>query len=83
MAHSSTDIASLYGVETKVLNQAVKRNINRFPERFMFQLSKEKKDELVTKCDRFVKLKHSSIKHTTATHAISLYARPTDSRWRG
>ncbi len=54
------DIASLYGVETKVLNQAVKRNINRFPERFMFQLSKDEKDELVTKCDRFVKLKHSS-----------------------
>jgi hypothetical protein len=35
------DIADLYGVETKVLNQAVKRNINRFPERFMFQLTKD------------------------------------------
>ena len=35
------DIAELYGVETKVLNQAVKRNINRFPERFMFQLTKD------------------------------------------
>ena len=32
------DIAELYGVETKVLNQAVKRNIERFPENFMFQL---------------------------------------------
>ena len=32
------DLAELYGVETKVLNQAVKRNIERFPERFMFQL---------------------------------------------
>ena len=34
------DIAELYGVETKVLNQAVKRNIERFPEEFMFQLDK-------------------------------------------
>ena len=35
------DIAELYGVETKVLNQAVKRNIERFPERFMFQLNEK------------------------------------------
>lgn len=37
----SHDIAQLYGVETKVLNQAVKRNLERFPEDFMFQLSEE------------------------------------------
>ena len=35
------DLAELYGVETRSLNQAVKRNIERFPERFMFQLTKE------------------------------------------
>lgn len=35
------DLAGLYGVETKVLNQAVKRNLKRFPEDFMFQLSEE------------------------------------------
>ena len=35
------DLAELYGVPTKVLNQAVKRNIERFPERFMFQLTKD------------------------------------------
>ena len=35
------DLAELYGVATKVLNQAVKRNIERFPERYMFQLTKE------------------------------------------
>ncbi len=35
------DLAALYGVETKILNQAVKRNIERFPEDFMFQLRKE------------------------------------------
>ena len=36
-----SDLAMLYEVETKVLNQAVKRNIERFPSHFMFQLSKE------------------------------------------
>ncbi len=35
------DLASLYGVETKVLNRAVKRNLNRFPEDFMFQLTQD------------------------------------------
>ena len=35
------DLAELYGIETKVLNQAVKRNIERFPERFMFQLNEK------------------------------------------
>ena len=55
------DLAELYGVETKALNQAVKRNIERFPERFRFQLTKEEKDELVTNCDRFKMLKHSSV----------------------
>jgi len=35
------DLAELYGVETKALNQAVKRNINRFPEDFMFRLTEE------------------------------------------
>ena len=35
------DLARLYGVETRILNQAVKRNIERFPEKFRFQLTKE------------------------------------------
>jgi hypothetical protein len=54
------DLAALYGVPTKALNQAVKRNGKRFPEDFMFQLEKTEKDELVTICDRFAKWKHSS-----------------------
>ena len=54
------DLAMLYGVETKVLNQAVKRNINRFPERFRFQLSQNETSELVTNCDRLRNLKHSA-----------------------
>lgn len=54
------DLAKLYNVDTKVLNQAVKRNIERFPERFRFQLSSIEKQELVTNCDRFNTLKHSA-----------------------
>lgn len=55
------DLARLYGVATKVLNQAVKRNIKRFPEDFMFKLVKSEKNELVTNCDRFKTLKHSTV----------------------
>ncbi|MBR6141428.1 MAG: ORF6N domain-containing protein [Bacteroidaceae bacterium] len=40
------DLAMLYGVQTKALNQAVKRNIERFPDDFMFQLTKEELDSL-------------------------------------
>ena len=54
------DLAELYGVETKVLNQAVKRNIERFPPDFLFVLNNIEKEELVTICDRFIPLKHSS-----------------------
>ena len=56
------DLADLYGVETRVLNQAVKRNMERFPERFRFQLTKEEMAELVTNCDRFNSLKHSTVR---------------------
>ena len=41
-----SDLAKLYGVETRVLNQAVKRNIERFPEDFMFQLTKDEAENL-------------------------------------
>ena len=54
------DLAELYQVETKVLNQAVKRNFENFPEDFMFRLIESEKIELVTNCDRFEKLKHST-----------------------
>ena len=40
------DLAELYGVETRVLNQAVKRNIERFPEDFMFQLTAKERDSM-------------------------------------
>lgn len=54
------DLAVLYGVETKALNQAVKRNMDRFPADFVFRLSNDETKELVTFCDRFATLKHSS-----------------------
>ena len=43
---SDSDLASLYGVETKALTRAVKRNAERFPEDFMFQLSRAEFDDL-------------------------------------
>jgi len=54
------DIAELYGVETKYLNRQVKRNKERFPEEFMFQLTKEEKDELVTNWHRFASMKKTA-----------------------
>ena len=55
------DLAELYGVENKRLNEQVKRNLERFPEKFRFQLTKEEKNELVANCDRFKSLKDSSV----------------------
>jgi hypothetical protein len=54
------DLAELYQVEVKRLNEQVKRNITRFPDDFRFQLSDTEKNELVANCDRFEMLKHSS-----------------------
>lgn len=53
------DLAAFYGVTTKALNQAVKRNPGRFPEDFMFQLTPEEKEEVVTVCDHLPGLKFS------------------------
>lgn len=53
------DLAELYGVPTKALNQAVKRNSERFPADFMFQLTATEKAEVVTNCDHLAKLKFS------------------------
>ena len=52
-----SDLAELYGVETRILKQAVKRNKNRFPGDFMFQLTKEERDEVITNRDNLKKLK--------------------------
>ncbi|MCE5331220.1 MAG: ORF6N domain-containing protein [Bacteroidales bacterium] len=54
------DLAELYGVETKRINEQVKRNSERFPPNFCFQLNEYERIELVANCDWFEKLKHSS-----------------------
>jgi hypothetical protein len=54
-----SDLAQLYGVTTKRLNEQMKRNRERFPEDFIFQLTKDEKNEVVAKCDHLVKLKFS------------------------
>jgi hypothetical protein len=54
------DLAELYGVATRVLNQAVKRNSERFPQDFMFHLTQQEKSEVITNCDHLAKLKFSS-----------------------
>ena len=50
-------LAEMYGVDTRILNQAVKRNIKRFPREFMFQLSRKERDEVITICDNLASLK--------------------------
>jgi hypothetical protein len=53
------DLAAFYGVRTKRLNEQVKRNKDRFPADFMFQLTKGEKDEVVANCDHLNKLKYT------------------------
>jgi len=55
------DLAGLYGTTTKRLNEQVKRNRGRFPDDFMFQLTKREKAEVVAICDHLVKLKFSPV----------------------
>ena len=54
------DLARLYGVSTKRLNEQVRRNRNRFPDDFMFRLTSEEKNEVVANCDHLSNLKFSS-----------------------
>jgi hypothetical protein len=56
-----TDLAKLYGVSNKQLNQQVKRNQERFPADFMFRLTDGEKQEVVTNCDHFKHIKFSSV----------------------
>ena len=53
------DLAEVYGTSTKALNQAVKRNQERFPAEFIFQLNQREKEEVVTNCDHLRKLRYS------------------------
>jgi hypothetical protein len=55
------DLADLYGVTTKRLNEQVKRNQERFPVDFMFQLTEEEKAQVVANCDHLKRLKFSPV----------------------
>ena len=53
------DLATLYGVETKRMNEQVRRNLERFPSRFRFQLTKDELNEVVANCDHLMSIKYS------------------------
>jgi hypothetical protein len=54
------DVAEVYGVETKRVNEAVKNNRDKFPGDYLTELSQDEKNELVENFDRFNRLKHST-----------------------
>jgi hypothetical protein len=56
-----SDVAVLYGVETKEVNQAIKNNPDKFPEGYIFELQNSEKQKLVKNFDRFNRMKHSSV----------------------
>ena len=69
------DLAELYGVTTKALNQAVKRNADRFPGDFMFRLNEAEKREVVTNCDHLSRLKFSpALPHAFTEHGAVMLA---------
>ena len=55
------DVADLYGVETKEINQAVRNNPEKFPEGYIWAIDDQEKNELVKNFDRFEKQKHSTV----------------------
>ena len=56
-----SDVADLYGVQTKRVNEAVNNNPEKFPKGYIFELSDNEKNELVENFDRFEKQKHSTV----------------------
>jgi len=69
------DLAVIYGVPTKRLNEQVKRNTERFPEDFIFQLSESEKREVVAICDHLARLKFSkSLPHAFTEHGALMAA---------
>jgi hypothetical protein len=72
-----SDLARIYGVETRKLNQAVKRNIDRFPVDFMFQLSQEENSNLMSQ------IVISSFKILDMTNSPDLMSQVATSSWGG
>jgi hypothetical protein len=69
------DLAQLYGVSTMRLNEQVKRNRNRFPQDFVFQLTSMEKSEVIANCDNLKKLKFSPVSpHAFTEHGAIMAA---------
>lgn len=66
------DLARLYGVSTKRLNEQVKRNLDRFPPEFMFKLIKSEKDEVVADCDHLGHLRFGGVKWVSGRLSLSM-----------
>ena len=70
-----SDLAEAYGVTTKALNQAIRRNTDRFPSDFMFRLTKKEKQKVVTNCDHLQSLKFSPVNPCAFTeHGVIMAA---------
>jgi len=69
------DLAAIYGVSTRRLKEQVRRNSARFPARFMFELTKEERDEVVAKCDHLARLRFSpSLPYAFTEHGAVMLA---------
>jgi hypothetical protein len=69
------DLAAFYGVSTRRLNEQVKRNRNRFPGDFVFQLTPEEKSEVIANCDHLSRLKYSKVPpHAFTEHGAIMAA---------
>lgn len=69
------DLAQLYGVETKYLNRQVKRNLKRFPSEFMFQLTRQEKEDVVTIWHHLKAIKFSHTRPFVFTeHGVAMLA---------
>jgi hypothetical protein len=75
------DLAAIYGVETRALNQGVKRNAERFPKDFVFQLNVAEKSEVITNCDHLARLKFAkSLPFAFTEHGAIMAATVLNSR---
>ena len=76
------DLARLYGTETRILKQAVKRNISRFPADFMFQLNKKEWQELITNRDNLRKSQKFSpaLPYAFTEHGVTMLSSILKSR---
>jgi hypothetical protein len=71
----ASDLAALYGVSTKRLNEQIKRNQTRFPGDFMFRLTAEEKAEVVANCDHLSKLRFSpTLPYVFTEHGVVMAA---------